>query len=47
MEQLLVRDPLQQLQDREGSLVDADTGAYYTRINQSRFVDAEQSRFLV
>ena len=47
MEQLLVRDPLQQPQDREGSLVDADMGAYYTWINQSRLVGAEQSRFLV
>ena len=47
MEQLLARDPLQQPQDREGSLVDADMGAYYTWINQSRLVGAEQSRFLV
>ncbi|MBB5330714.1 hypothetical protein [Tunturiibacter gelidoferens] len=47
MEQLLVRDPLQQPQDGEGSLVDADMGAYYTWINQSRLVGAEQSRFLV
>ncbi len=47
MEKLLVRDPLQQSQDREGSLVDADMGAYYTWINQSQLVGAEQSRFLV
>ncbi|QHN03604.1 hypothetical protein FTO74_09650 [Granulicella sp. WH15] len=47
MEQLLVRDPLQQPQDHEGSLVDADMGAYYTWINQSRLAGAEQSRFLV
>lgn len=47
MEQLLLRDPLKQSQDREGSLVDADMGAYYTWINQSRLSGAEQSRFLV
>jgi hypothetical protein len=47
MEQLLARDPLQQLQDREGSLIDADMGAYYTWINQSRLAGADQSRFLV
>jgi hypothetical protein len=47
MEQLLVRDPLRQPQDQEGSLVDADMGAYYTWINQSRLAGAEQSRFLV
>jgi hypothetical protein len=38
MEQLLTRDPLQQPQDREGSLVDPDMGAYYICINQSRLV---------
>jgi hypothetical protein len=32
MEQLLARDPLQQLQDPEDSLTDADMGAYYTWI---------------
>jgi hypothetical protein len=47
MEQLLARDPLQQPQDPEGSLVGADMGAYYTRINQSRLAGADQSRFLV
>ena len=47
MEQLLARDPLQQPQDPEGSLVDADMGAYYTWINQSRLAGADQSRFLV
>ncbi|WP_433984707.1 hypothetical protein RBB78_09205 [Tunturiibacter empetritectus] len=36
MEQLLMRDPLQQAQDQEGSLIDADMGAYYAWINQSR-----------
>jgi hypothetical protein len=47
MEQLLTRDPLQQPQDKQGSLIDADMGAYYTWINQSRLADANQSRFLV
>jgi hypothetical protein len=47
MEQLLTRDPLQQTQDVEGSLIDAEMGAYYTWINQSRLAGADQSRFLV
>jgi hypothetical protein len=47
MEQLLTRDPLQQPQDKQGSLIDADMGAYYTWINQSRLAGANQSRFLV
>jgi hypothetical protein len=46
MEQLLARDPLSQPQDEQGSLVDADMGAYYTWINQSRLPGAEQARFL-
>ena len=36
-----------QLPDPEGSLVDADMGAYYTWLNQQRLPDAEQSSFLV
>jgi hypothetical protein len=47
MEQLLTRDPLQQPQDKVGSLIDADMGAYYTWINQSRLPGADQSCFLV
>jgi hypothetical protein len=47
MEKLLARDPLQQPQDIEGSLIDADMGAYYTWINQSRLAGAKDSRFLV
>jgi hypothetical protein len=47
MEQLLARNPLQQPQDPEGSLIDADMGAYYTWINQSRLPGAQESRFLV
>jgi hypothetical protein len=46
MEHLLARDPLQQPQDAEGSLIDADMGAYYTWINQSRLPGAQQARFL-
>jgi len=33
--------------DPEGSLIDADMGAYYTWLNQQRLSGAEQSRFLV
>jgi hypothetical protein len=47
MEQLLARNPLQQSQDSKGSLIDADMGAYYTWINQSRLSGAQESRFLV
>ena len=32
--------------DPQGSLVDADMGAYYTWINQQRLTGADQSRFL-
>jgi hypothetical protein len=46
MEQLLARDPLSQPQDEQGSLVDADMGAYYTWINQSRLPGSEHARFL-
>jgi hypothetical protein len=33
--------------DAQGSLVDADMGAYYTWLNQQRLVGAAHSRFLV
>lgn len=46
MEQLLTRDPLTQVQDAAGSLVDADMGAYYTWINQARLPGNDQSRFV-
>jgi hypothetical protein len=46
LEELLTRDPLRQAEDKEGSLIDADMGAYYTWINQSRLPGADQSRFL-
>ena len=47
MEQLLTRNPLEQRQEPDGSLIDADMGAYYTWINQSRLPGAQESRFLV
>ena len=47
MNELLQRDPLTQLTDTEGSLIDADMGAYYTWINQGRLTGADQARFLV
>lgn len=46
MNELLKRNPLAQLTDPQGSLVDADMGAYYTWINQGRLTDAGQARFL-
>ena len=46
MEELFARNPLSQPQDEQGSLVDADMGAYYTWINQSRLPGNEQARFL-
>jgi hypothetical protein len=45
MNQLLARDPFTQPTDAEGSLVDADMGAYYTWINQNRLPGAEQAKF--
>ena len=33
--------------DPQGSLIDADMGAYYTWINQQRLSDADRSSFLV
>jgi hypothetical protein len=33
--------------DPNGSLIDADMGAYYTWLNQQRLIGADQSRFLV
>ncbi|HEX4022124.1 MAG TPA: hypothetical protein VHX63_13340 [Acidobacteriaceae bacterium] len=47
MDELLKRNPLQQATDAEGSLIDADMGAYYTWINQSRLPGSEDARFLV
>ena len=33
--------------DAEGSLIDADMGAYYTWLNQQRLSEAAKARFLV
>ena len=33
--------------DPQGSLIDADMGAYYTWLNQQRLTGADESRFLV
>ncbi|MGC1872888.1 MAG: hypothetical protein WA700_18155 [Acidobacteriaceae bacterium] len=46
MNELLKRNPLTQPTDPEGSLVDADMGAYYTWINQGRLAGGDQARFL-
>lgn len=46
MNELLKRNPLAQATDPEGSLLDADMGAYYTWINQGRLSGADQARFL-
>ncbi len=44
----LLSNPHQpQSPDPQGSLIDAEQGAYYTWINQQRLPGAEQSRFLV
>ncbi len=46
MNELLNRNPLTQATDPEGSLIDADMGAYYTWINQNRLAGADEARFL-
>jgi hypothetical protein len=46
LNELLARDPFAQPTDAEGSLVDADMGAYLTWINQRRLPGEDQSRFL-
>ncbi len=47
MEQMLEGAPYHPVPDPNGSLVDADMGAYYTWINQQRLAGAEQASFLV
>ncbi len=47
MNELLARADAKPELDPQGSLVDADMGAYYTWINQQRLSGAEQSSFLV
>ncbi len=46
MNQLLARDPFAQQVDVEGSLLDADMGAYLTWVNETRLPGADASRFL-
>ena len=46
MNDLLRRNPTGQRMDVEGSLVDADMGAYYIWLNQCRLTGADQARFL-
>lgn len=46
MNTLLARDPFKQATDPEGSLIDADVGAYYTWINLRRLSGADKSHFL-
>lgn len=47
MRELLAGEPRKLLSDPQGSLIDADMGAYYTWINQQRLLGADQARFLV
>jgi hypothetical protein len=47
MEQMLEGAPYHPVPDPNGSLVDADMGAYYTWINQQRLAAAEQASFVV
>lgn len=46
MNTLLKSNPLARPLDPEGSLIDADMGAYYTWINQQRLPGADRARFL-
>ncbi len=47
MRELLAGTQQKPIPDPEGSLIDADIGAYYTWINQQRLAGSEQSSFLV
>jgi hypothetical protein len=47
MDRLLTSNPQTQPTDPEGSLIDADMGAWYAWLNQQRLPGAEQSSFLV
>jgi hypothetical protein len=47
MRDLIAGTPHDPVPDPEGSLIDADMGAYYTWINQQRLSGAAQSQFLV
>ncbi len=47
MQEMLSGAPHQTVLDPQGSLIDADIGAYYTWINQQRLPGAEDASFLV
>jgi hypothetical protein len=47
MNELISGRPQKLVLDPEGSLIDADMGAYYTRLNMQRLSGGEQSSFLV
>ncbi len=47
MRELIVGAHNRPVTDPQGSLIDADMGAYYTWINQQRLSEAEQASFLV
>lgn len=47
MEQMLAGTAQRPVPDPNGSLVDADMGAYYTWINQQRLTGAAEASFLV
>jgi hypothetical protein len=47
MRELIAGTQKRAVTDPEGSLIDADMGAYYTWINQQRLAGAEQASFLV
>jgi hypothetical protein len=47
MRELVAGAQVRAITDPEGSLIDADMGAYYTWINQQRLTGAEDASFLV
>ncbi len=47
MSAMVRRNPLMQATDPQGSLIDADMGAYYTWLNLTRLAGSDQVRFLV
>ncbi len=47
MDELLAGTQRKAAVDPQGSLIDADMGAYYTWLNQQRLSDAENGRFLI
>ena len=47
MNEALMEARLSAVFDAQGALVDADMGAYYTWLNQTRLTGADRSSFLV